>query len=301
MLRLKVNFVLRAGLTDLGSPDPVPRDQSVQYTHGGIHVGNGASVINSKFVRLMVHNYCPTMTVDLDAGSGEFRGNTVLWENSLGAMQATYKIAGAAEFTAVGSAIESYGSGFHEALLSVERTGAVRVYGIAGRIMTHGPVAPLNGDGGKDYGAFDIEADSVLNLRPIVTRVLGPNMTMEDATANMILRPKTASVIQFGASTLLPQLRVSSPFLSYRQSQIDPWIYPLRYILKGSRLRQAGCCVCERIFVRSLRQVGPTSLRKTMAWEPKGPSGCFRATTARAQSRWRCAMATTALAILDCW
>ena len=176
MFRLKV--FLRAGLTDLGSPDPVPRDQSVQYTHGGIHVGNGASVLNSKFVRLMVHNYCPTMTVDLDAGSGEFRGNTILWENSLGAMQATYKIAGAAEFTAVGSDIESYGSGFHEALLSVERTGAVRVYGVHGRIMTHGPVAPLNGDGGKDFGAFDIEADSVRsqvnlgNLRSHIKRSL---------------------------------------------------------------------------------------------------------------------------------
>jgi hypothetical protein len=193
------------GLTDLGSPDPVPRDQSVAYTHGGIHVGNGASVINSKFVRLMVHNYCPTLTVALEPGKGEFRGNTVLWENSLGAMQATYRIAGAAEFTAVGSDIESYGSGFHEALLSVERSGAVRVYGVHGRMITHGPVASLDGDGGKDFGAFDLEADSVLNLRPVVARVLGPNMTLSNATANMILSPKTGAVVQFGGANFSTQ------------------------------------------------------------------------------------------------
>ena len=201
----RVSDLQFVGMTDLASPDPVPRDQSVSYTHGGIHVGNGAFVINCKFVRLMVHNFCPTLTVDLEPGSGEFRGNTVLWENSLGAMQATYKIVGAAEFTAVGSDIESYGSGFHEALLSVENSGAIRVYGVHGRMITHGPVAPLNGDSGKDFGAFDLEADSVLNLRPVVARVLGTNMTLSNATANMILRRKAKLVVQFGGANFSTQ------------------------------------------------------------------------------------------------
>ena len=81
------------GLTDLGAPER-PRDQSKPYTVGGIHVAAGASVTNCRFVRCMVHAPWPTFTVAPtagDGGLGDFRRNTILWENSLGAMQATCK------------------------------------------------------------------------------------------------------------------------------------------------------------------------------------------------------------------
>ena len=72
--------------------------------------------------------------------SGRFSGNTVLWENSLGAMQSTYRIAGAQEFTAVGSDVESYGACFQEPVVQVRRSGAVRLWGVHGRAMCHSVV-----------------------------------------------------------------------------------------------------------------------------------------------------------------
>ena len=152
------------GLTQLGSPDPVPRDQSVAYTHGGIHVGGDASVTNCKFVRLMVHAQNPTFTVALKPGDGGvFKGNAILWENSLGAMQATYNIAGADEFTAVGTDVESYGSGYHNALFTASGGGVFRVYGVHGRLMEHGGVNATN----PATGVFDTEVGSLLNIRPV--------------------------------------------------------------------------------------------------------------------------------------
>ena len=71
------------GLTELGAPQ-LPTGQP--YKVGGIHVAASASVTNSRFVRCMVHAPWPTLSVAVDKQeTGVFRGNTVLWENSLGA------------------------------------------------------------------------------------------------------------------------------------------------------------------------------------------------------------------------
>jgi hypothetical protein len=181
------------GLTQLRSPDPVPRDQSVAYTHGGIHVDGGANVTNCKFVRLMVHAYSPTFTVNLAAGDGgAFKGNTILWENSLGAMQATYNIAGADEFTAVGTDVESYGSGYHNALFTASGGGVFRVYGVHGRLMEHGGLNATN----PATGVFDTEVDSMLNIRPVVSRGVGGNMSTAGIGPDLIYRAKMGSLVQ---------------------------------------------------------------------------------------------------------
>lgn len=162
-------------------------------THGGIHVGGGASVVNCKFVRLMVHSYGPTLTVGLAPGDGgAFKNNAILWENSLGAMQATYIIAGAGEFTAVGSDIESYGSGYHNALLTASGGGVFRVYGVHGRLMEHGDVNATN----PATGVFDTEVGSLLNVRPVVARGIGGNMSTAGLGPDVIYRARMGDVVQ---------------------------------------------------------------------------------------------------------
>jgi hypothetical protein len=161
----------------------------VAYTHGGIHVGGGASVTNCKFVRLMVHGWWPTFTVAMVSGDGGvFKGNAILWENSLGAMQATYNIVGAEEFTAVGTDVESYGSGYHNALMTVAGGGVVRAYGVNGRLMEHDHINTTN----PTWGAFDIGAGSLLNVRAVVSRGSGGNMSTVGIGPDLIYRVRCA-------------------------------------------------------------------------------------------------------------
>ena len=111
----RVSDLLFVGLTELRLNGGGTRNEILPRKIGGVHVARGSSVTNCKFVRLMVHASIPTFTIDLaEDGDGSFAGNTILWENSLGAMQATYAVVGAEEFTALGSDVESYGACFDE-------------------------------------------------------------------------------------------------------------------------------------------------------------------------------------------
>ena len=181
------------GMTNLGAPE-LPRDQSMQYTVGGIHVAKGASVTDSRFVRVMVHGPWPTLSVALDNRSGSvFQRNTVLWENSLGAMQATFFVQGATEFTVVGSDIESYGAGNDEAAVLAQNVGDLRLWGMHGRVMA--AAAPAT-----DFGIFDIDAKGFLNLNPVLGRVLGPNETSTQAKSELTLREGTTTWIQLSGN-----------------------------------------------------------------------------------------------------
>jgi len=140
------------GATDLSIPS-----EAAPYAVGGVHVAPGSSVLDCKFTRLMVHAPWPTFSVSGGAGGVEFRRNPILWQNSLGATEATYRIDGAQEFTVVGSDLETYGGEKVSAAVEVTATGVVRLWGMHGRLEGHDGANSSN----PDYGSFDFDADAV--------------------------------------------------------------------------------------------------------------------------------------------
>ena len=204
--------LLFVGLVELMSPNR-SRNETSPRRVGGVHVARGSSVTNCKFVRLMVHAWWPTFTIDLGQdGEGVFAGNTILWENSLGAMQATYAVVGADEFTAVGSDIESYGACFNEALVQVTSTKTVRLWGVHGRAECH----RNNVSRMPDTGLFDIGATALLNLFPMVNRVLQQGDA--NTTAQTIYRPELRAAVEVGqwSHDHPPPLDMSPPSSRFR-------------------------------------------------------------------------------------
>ena len=120
----------------------------------------------------------------------------MLWENSLGAMQATYLVRGAQELTIVGSDIESYGACAEEAVVQVEDAGAVRLWGLHGRAICHDL---QNISSPPDFGVLDIGAESFLNIFPVLSRVLGGKETEQHALPTVTYQPSLASLVGFGS------------------------------------------------------------------------------------------------------
>ena len=161
---------------------------------GGINVINGASVTNCRFIQTMVHSPGATVSVKLlPREGGTFASNTFLWQNSLGAMQATYDVTGAQELTIVGSDVESYGAAFWKAVLQTRQCGNVRVYGLHGRVMSHGSQWLV-----PDTGLVDSEAEYLQLLQPVIARVLGDNMTAN--LPEVIIRPGMKAFLQWAGT-----------------------------------------------------------------------------------------------------
>ena len=66
--------------------------------------------------------------------------------------------------------IESYGAGSDEAVFLAKASGDIRLWGMHGRLMAHD--VPVGGGNTPDYGLFDVEAKSFLNLDPVLGRVV---------------------------------------------------------------------------------------------------------------------------------
>lgn len=84
---------------------PKPPVGTELFTVGGIHVGPGSSVRNSRFIRSVVQSPYPTFTADLGGPvPSEFRGNVFLFQNSnCETLQASFLVDGVDELTIVGN------------------------------------------------------------------------------------------------------------------------------------------------------------------------------------------------------
>eukprot|EP00039_Didymoeca_costata_P023100 m.5964 g.5964 ORF g.5964 m.5964 type:complete len:779 (-) comp3453_c0_seq1:107-2443(-) len=173
----KVSDLLFVSLTTMTAPF-VHNNSLYSQVGGGIEAIGNASVTNCRFIRSMVHSPGATLCVNLTLVDGHpspngWRGNTLLWQNSLGAMQDTFYAHGADELTIVGSDVESYGAAFHKSVVTTRNTNAVRFYGLHGRVDAHGP------DSAAVSGLFDIDANNIQLLSPVISRN-APNGTVLD-------------------------------------------------------------------------------------------------------------------------
>ena len=110
-----------------------PAQHTTPFLEGGIHAEAGSSVANCKFIRTMVHAPWPLLSVRTSA----WVGNSFVWSNVLGSVQASYSATDAAELTLIGTDMETYGACWVQPAIQTTNVGATRLFGPHGRLKCH--------------------------------------------------------------------------------------------------------------------------------------------------------------------
>eukprot|EP01048_Picozoa_sp_COSAG05_P009647 COSAG05_NODE_803_length_7215_cov_20.387858_4_plen_839_part_00 len=147
-------------------------EHSLPMNIGGIHAEAGSSVTNCKFIRSMVHAPWALLTVR----TKQWVGNTFLWTNVLGSLQASFSATDAAELTIVGPDMETYGACWVNPAIQAENVGSLRLYGPHGRLDCH----PQNSSWPAPTPVMSLDAQKIWISTPTSLPVSRPNTSNPD-------------------------------------------------------------------------------------------------------------------------
>jgi hypothetical protein len=264
---------------------PKPPAGTELFTVGGVHFGPGSSVLNSRFIRSVVQSPYPTVSADLGGPEpSEFRGNAFLFQNSnCETTQASFLIDGVDELTIVGNLNEAYNAAQLEATVQVRRSGDVRLAGLAGVLKCHNAGHPP----GPDFGLFDLDANSVINLVPSVIRIVythghgaNANETPAAALPELTLTSSVASFTQLGGNNY-----------SHDDKRATPTLRLLDTAMTGLRIGSLDAPPTPTSALLSAAEAAALSKQVTTA---ERPGTSWALPTFEASDRWLEAAATAA-------